>query len=74
MRKSYGTLSEWVECPTGVVAQLQGHKPSATAERHYKERPIDLLRVWATKIEDWMLAEAGLGGTAASGQGEVVDN
>jgi len=60
LRKSFGTLSEWVECPVGVVAQLQGHKPSATAEKHYRERPLDLLRMWASKIEGWMLSEAGV--------------
>lgn len=60
LRKSFGTLSEWVECPVGIVAQLQGHKPSATAEKHYRERPLDLLRMWATTIEGWMLKEAGI--------------
>ena len=60
LRRSFGTLSEWVEVPAGVVAQLQGHKPSATAEKHYRRRPIDLLRVWHTKIEAWILTEAGI--------------
>lgn len=60
LRRSFGTLSEWVECPTGIVAQIQGHKPSATAEKHYRVRPIDLLRGWHTKIEGWILHEAGL--------------
>jgi integrase len=58
LRRSFATLSEWIECPTGVVAQIMGHKPSATAERHYKRRPIDLLRMWHTKIEAWILAQA----------------
>ena len=53
-------MSEWVECPVGVVAQIQGHKPSAIAEKHYRQRPLDLLRQWHTKIEGWMLLEAGL--------------
>lgn len=60
LRRSFSTLSEWVECPTGVVAQLMGHRPSATVERHYRVRPIDLLRVWHTKIETWILNEAGV--------------
>lgn len=60
LRRSFGTLCEWVECPEGISAQLQGHKPSATRERHYKKRPIDLLRVWAIKIEAWLLTEAGI--------------
>jgi integrase len=60
LRRSFATLSEWVEVPAGVVAQIMGHKPSATAERHYKRRPIDLLRVWHDKIEAWTLKEAGI--------------
>ncbi len=58
LRRSFGTLSEWVECPEGVSAQIQGHKPSATREKHYKRRPLDLLRAWHTKIEAWILNEA----------------
>jgi integrase len=60
LRRSFGTLAEWVECPTGVAAQIMGHKPSATAEKHYRQRPLDLLRVWHTKIEAWILEEAGV--------------
>ena len=60
LRRSFGSLSEWVECPAGVVAQIQGHKPSATAEKHYRVRPLDLLRVWHDKIEAWMLEQAGV--------------
>ena len=60
LRRSFGTLAEWVECPVGISAQIMGHKPSALAEKHYRQRPIDLLRMWHTKIEAWMLEEAGL--------------
>lgn len=60
LRRSFGTLSEWVECPVGVVAQIQGHKPSAIAEKHYRRRPLDLLRMWHTRIESWILNEAGI--------------
>ena len=60
LRRSFGTLSEWVEVPAGVVAQLMGHKPSATAEKHYRRRPLDLLRMWHTKIEKWILEQAGI--------------
>lgn len=35
LRRSFGTLSEWVEVPAGIVAQIMGHKPSAIAEKHY---------------------------------------
>ncbi|MDN7881354.1 tyrosine-type recombinase/integrase [Burkholderia aenigmatica] len=60
LRRSFGTLAEWVECPVGVVAQIQGHKPSAIAEKHYRRRPLDLLRMWHDKIEAWMLQQAGI--------------
>lgn len=60
LRRSFGSLAEWVECPAGVVAQIQGHKPSATAEKHYRVRPLDLLRMWHTKIEGWILEQAGI--------------
>ncbi|WP_035552993.1 integrase family protein [Burkholderia sp. 9120] len=58
LRRSFGTLSEWCEVPVGVVAQIQGHKPSAIAEKHYRRRPLDLLRMWHDKIEAWMLEQA----------------
>jgi integrase len=60
LRRSFGTLAEWVECPVGVVAQIQGHKPSAIAEKHYRRRPLDLLRMWHIRIESWMLEQAGI--------------
>ena len=60
LRRSFGTLAEWVECPTGAVAQIMGHKPSAIAEKHYIRRPLDLLRVTHEKIETWILTEAKL--------------
>lgn len=60
LRRSFGTLSEWVEVPAGVVAQIMGHHPSATIEKHYRRRPLDLLRLWHEKIEAWILAQAGI--------------
>lgn len=64
LRRSFGTLCEWVECPVGVSAQIMGHKPSATAEKHYRIRPLDLLRMWHTKIETWLLEQAQINFTA----------
>ena len=60
LRRSFGTLSEWVEVPVGIVAQIQGHKPSAIAEKHYRVRPLDLLRMWHERIEAWILEQAGI--------------
>lgn len=58
LRRSFGTLSEWVEVPAGIVAQIMGHKPSAIAEKHYIQRELDLLHLWHVKIESWILAQA----------------
>lgn len=55
LRRSFSSLTEWLEIPAGVVAQIQGHKPSATAEKHYKRRPLDLLRLHHERIEAWIL-------------------
>lgn len=60
LRRSFKSLTEWLEIPAGVVAQLMGHKPSATAEKHYTVRPLDLLRVHHEKIEAWILEQAGI--------------
>lgn len=60
LRRSFGTLSEWVEVPAGIVAQIMGHKPSAIAEKHYIQRELDLLHLWHVKIEEWILEQAGI--------------
>ena len=46
--------------PSGISAQIMGHKPSAIAEKHYRRRPLDLLRKWHDKIEAWILEQAGI--------------
>jgi integrase len=58
LRRSFRTLTEWLEVPVGIVAQIQGHKPSATAEKHYTRRPLELLRVHHERIEKWILDNA----------------
>jgi integrase len=60
LRRSFKSLTEWLEVPVGVVAQIQGHKPSATAEKHYTVRPLELLRLHQERIEAWMLKQAGI--------------
>ena len=60
LRRSFKSLTEWLEIPAGVVAQIMGHKPSATAEKHYTVRPLDLLRVHHERIEAWILGQAGI--------------
>jgi integrase len=60
LRRTFASLAEWVEMPIGVVAQIMGHAPNATAEKHYINRPLDLLAVWHGKYEAWILKQAGL--------------
>ncbi len=60
LRRSFKSLSEWLEIPVGVIAQIMGHKPSATAEKHYTIRPLDLLRVHHERFEAWILKQAGI--------------
>jgi integrase len=61
LRRSFKSLTEWQEnVPVGVVAQVMGHKPSATAEKHYTVRPLELLAIHHEKIEAWILEQAGI--------------
>jgi len=60
LRRSFKSLTEWLEVPVGVVAQIQGHKPSATAEKHYTVRPLELLTQHHQRIEAWILEQAGI--------------
>lgn len=71
LRRSFKSLTEWLEVPTGVVAQIQGHKPSATAEKHYTVRPLDLLRLHHERIEAWVLEQAGVPFDSASEPGRL---
>jgi integrase len=60
LRRSFKSLTEWQEVPVGVVAQIMGHKASATAEKHYTVRPLELLALHHGRIEAWMLEQAGI--------------
>jgi integrase len=71
LRRSFKSLTEWLEVPVGVVAQIQGHKPSATAEKHYTVRPLELLRLHHEKIEEWILEQAGVTFDANAAQGAL---
>lgn len=56
LRRSFAALSEWIET-AGIVAQIQGHKPSGVREKHYIHRLLDLLRMWHVKIESWIFCK-----------------
>ncbi len=58
LRRSFASLTEWIEMPAGIAAQIQGHKPQGIREKHYIRRPLDLLRIWHIKIESWILEQA----------------
>jgi integrase len=60
LRRTFSTLAEWVDPPSGVIPQIMGHAASATAEKHYKVRSVDFLRMWHDKIEAWFLSEADI--------------
>jgi integrase len=72
LRRSFKSLTEWLEIPAGVVAQLMGHKPSATAEKHYTVRPLDLLRLHHEKIEAWILEQADVAVPVGDTPGRLV--
>lgn len=60
LRRSFASLCEWIEVPAGISAQIQGHAPQGIREQNYIRRPVDLLRKWHIKIEEWILKEAGV--------------
>ncbi|SES71703.1 Site-specific recombinase XerD [Nitrosospira multiformis] len=60
LRRSFASLCEWIEMPSGIAAQIQGHKPQGVREQNYIRRPLDLLRMWHVKIEAWILEQAGI--------------
>lgn len=54
LRRSFSLLGEGAGAPSGAIAQIMGHKPSATAEG-YRPRSIDTLRPFAERIESHIL-------------------
>jgi len=60
LRRSLATLSEWVDTPAGIAAQIQGHAPQGVREQSYIRRSLELLAHWHEKIEAWILAEASV--------------
>jgi integrase len=60
LRRSFATLAEESGAASGLIAQIQGHRPSTIAEKHYKRRSQEVLLDWHTKIEAWFLGQAGI--------------
>ena len=59
LRRSFSLLGEAAGAPAGAIAQVMGHKPSATAEG-YRPRSIDALRPYLEQIEAHILKLAGV--------------
>jgi integrase len=57
LRRTFALLGEAAGAPAGAIAQVQGHRPSATAEG-YKPRTIDALRPFLERIESFILDKA----------------
>lgn len=72
LRRSFASLSEWIEMPAGIAAQIQGHAPQGVREQNYIRRPLDLLRKWHGKIEAWMLEQAGIDFEPSIAQLQIV--
>ncbi|MFW6538881.1 integrase [Acinetobacter baumannii] len=58
LRRSFETLSGWIQLPKGVTHQITGHKADSITEKHYTVRPIDMLRMHMQGFEDWILENA----------------
>lgn len=59
LRRSFSLLGESAGAPAGAIAQVMGHKPSATAEG-YRPRSVDALRPYLAQIEAHILKLAGV--------------
>ena len=59
LRRSFSLLGESAGAPAGAIAQVMGHKPSATVEG-YRPRSVDALRPYLEKIEAYILEQAGI--------------
>lgn len=59
LRRSFSLMGEAAGAPAGAIAQIMGHKPSATAEG-YRPRSVDALRPFLAQVEVHILALAGV--------------
>ncbi|AFU46500.1 phage integrase [Acidovorax sp. KKS102] len=75
LRRSFSLLGEAAGAPAGAIAQVMGHKPSATAEG-YRPRTTDALRPFLAQIEAHILNLAGVQFDRANEPGklQVVSN
>ena len=60
LRRSFANLTEWLDVPGAVTAQIQGHAAQGAREKNYKRRPLDLLALHHCKIEAAFLEWDGI--------------
>ena len=70
LRRSFSLLGEAAGAPAGAIAQVMGHKPSATAEG-YRPRSVDALRPYLAQIEAHILEHADIVFDAAAEPGKL---
>ncbi|MDR7375411.1 integrase [Rhodoferax ferrireducens] len=70
LRRSFSLLGEAAGAPAGAIAQVMGHKPSATAEG-YRPRSVDALRPFLACIESHILEQAGVAFVAGAEPGKL---
>ena len=71
LRRSFSLLGESAGAPAGAIAQVMGHKPSATAEG-YRPRSVDALRPYLAQIEAHILEQAGVSFVAGVELGKLA--
>lgn len=71
LRRSFSLLGEASGAPAGAIAQVMGHKPSATAEG-YRPRSVDALRPFLERIEAFILEQAGVQFTPMTEPGKLA--
>jgi integrase len=71
LRRSFSLLGEAAGAPAGAIAQVMGHKPSATAEG-YRPRSVDALRPFLAQIEAHILKLAGVQFDAEAEPGKLA--
>lgn len=70
LRRSFSLFGEAAGAPAGAIAQVMGHKPSATAEG-YRPRSVDALRPYLEQIEAHVLSIAGVNAHAPVEPGKL---
>lgn len=71
LRRSFANLTEWLDIPGSITAEIQGHAPQGARETNYKRRGLDLLALHHCKIEAAFLEWAGIDFTPQAEPGKL---